>query len=49
MSLLFGAGLSSTETIESGRLVLYCLIFQIFVTVYPGTLISAFIYLRLMQ
>jgi hypothetical protein len=32
MSLLFGAGFSSTKTIERGSLVLYCLIFQIFVT-----------------
>jgi hypothetical protein len=43
MSLLFRAGFSSTKNMEIGSLVLYCLIFQIFVTVWPSFSISVLI------
>jgi hypothetical protein len=33
ISLLFGAGFRSTNNTETGSSVLYCLIFQMFVTV----------------
>jgi hypothetical protein len=41
--LVFGAGFSSIKNIESGSLVLYCLMFQIFVFVCPSFSISVFI------
>jgi hypothetical protein len=44
MSLLFGAGFSSTKNIESGSLVLYCLIFQIFVAESPSFSIPVLIF-----
>jgi hypothetical protein len=40
ISLIFGAGFSSTRNMESVSLVLYCLIFQIFVTMCPSFSVS---------
>jgi hypothetical protein len=43
MSLLFGAGFNSTKNMESGSLVLYYLMFQMFVTMSPSFSISVLI------
>jgi hypothetical protein len=40
---LFGAGFSSPKNMESGSLVLFCLMFQIFQTVHPSFSISVLI------
>jgi hypothetical protein len=48
ISLLFEAGFSSTKNMESGSSVLYCLMFQIFVTECPNVSIST-LYSGLME
>jgi hypothetical protein len=49
ISLLFGAGCSWTKNMESGSVVLYCLMFQIFVTECPNFSVSAFMSSGLME
>jgi hypothetical protein len=43
VSLLFGAGLSSSKNMESGSLVPFCLMFQIFAYACPSVSISILI------
>jgi hypothetical protein len=49
ISFLFGAGFNSTKNVERRSLVLYCLMLQVFVTVYPSFSISDLISAGLME